>query len=345
MVKTQLPPIAQNPAHAHVVATCQQLRQDEIENFFTRLTGSYGASLFLREVLYWFMPSGKQPHVPRTTVRRDERYWFCRSREEWAAKHSFTRYKLETIYRKCADFLDVDHFMFAAQRRTHYSIRFDKLRELIEADEILQNKLRSDVETNPRAVGSENPRPVGGCDPLPSVDSLRSVPPSIPNTERGPVVEPSVAPTAQTAPRLEAVEQQVEERENPPELSNQKVQVILKATEGKPLEEKSRAVRALSPHAKKVVGYLILWQSVFETNHPGRKHFFTDQHLSYARELADQGVPLKDFQVALLAAWEVQGSVEGHDPLFMCRNHSRKFTLFCKHFTRIEEELAGQGLL
>ena len=279
------PPIAHDPAHAHVVAACQKLRQDEIENFFTRQTGSFGASLLMREVLYWFMPNSRQPNLPRTTVHRDERYWFCRTREEWQKKHSFTRRQLETAYKRCEDFLDVDHFMFAAQRRTHYSLNFERLRELLEQDEVLRDRLSSDADESAPPVGTEAYRPVGTEPAIPSVDSFREVRQTITHTERVPVVAPLIAPAAQSGPHLREVEQELAEVENPPETSNQAVHVLLKASEGKPLRVKLETVRPLSPRARLYVGYLMIWQRAFEQDHPGRKHHFNDQHVYAARDL------------------------------------------------------------
>ena len=59
------PPIAENPAHAYVVATFQKLRQNEIENFFKRATGSRSAATLMREILYWFMPCKQNAARPR----------------------------------------------------------------------------------------------------------------------------------------------------------------------------------------------------------------------------------------------------------------------------------------
>ena len=50
-------------------------------------------------------------------------------------------------------------------------------------------------------------------------------------------------------------------------------------------------------------------------------------------------MPLEEFRDTLEAAWEVRSTSEGHNALFMCRNHSRKLGLFCKHYTRMEDEL------
>lgn len=350
------PPIADNPAHAQVVALFSRLRQGEIESFFARVTGSHGAAVFLREVLYWFMPHKQRPGFPRTGIWRAERYWFCRARQEWQDKHSFSRYKLETIYRRCEVLLEVEHFMFAAQRRTHYSLRFEKLRELLEQDEPLRDKLvsGSPLDVRPEgdgkhpAEGSEIPLPVGGSYPRPSVDSQGSVVSRINHTERGHVVAPSTEPAAQSAPRLasvQSVEADLEEIENPPEVSNQQVQVILKAVEGQTLRQKAEAWNRFTGHSRLFLGYLLIWQAAFEQEHPGRKHPFNDEHLRQARALADQEVGLKPFLDVLQAAWEVRGVSEGHDPLFMCRNHSRRFGQFCKHFTRMESELAQEDLL
>lgn len=335
MATTTLPPIAQNPAHAHVVATLQGLRQNEIESFLARVTGSHTASLLAREILFWFSPCAKDPQRPRATVYKHDRYWFCRTQEEWLAKNQLTRRQLETSYARCKDFLDVDHFMFAAQRRTHYSVRWEKLRELLENDRALLGRPASDVPELDNAVRTEPATPVCTEACVPSVDSLVSLVQTITHTERVRVLPPSVAPAALPDPG-DPVQG---------EPTRQEVHVLLKATEGKNLPQKLETVRRFSARTQKLVGYLLIWQRAFEKEYPGRKHHFNDGHLQEAGVLADQGVSLAQFRDVLEAAWEVRGQSEGHDPLFMCRNHSRKLGLFCKHYTRMEDELFSAGNL
>jgi hypothetical protein len=140
----QLPPITRDPAHYAVVSTLSRLRQTELEGFLARRTGSHAAAIFLREVLYWLSPSRKAPERPRATVYRNGHYWVARTQERWFKDNGMTRTKLETVYRRCADFIEIDHFMFASQRQTHYRIKFDKLREAMERDETLQACLKFD---------------------------------------------------------------------------------------------------------------------------------------------------------------------------------------------------------
>lgn len=362
------PPIAANPAHARFVALFSPLSLRERENFFVRVTGeSHQAAKLMREIAYWFLPSKQDPTRPRVQIfhyKTDQRYWLCRSREEWKKEIRFTRRVLEGCYRRCENFLDRGYFMFKAQRRTHYALRFDKLCVLLENDPEVREALELETAENRRPVGagtsrpdgSETDQPVGTQTALPSLTlSSGNAVGTTNNTGcAGPaapvvVVEPSApgatAPEPPPPARLVEVEQELEEIENPPELSNQQIHVLLKQAEGKTLSQKSQVLRTLVPFHRKVVGYLLIWQRAFEREYPGRKHHFNDGHLRAARELASQGVSLGTFQDALDAAWEVRGVSEGRDPLFMCRNHSRKFGLFCKHFTRMEDELVQEGEL
>ena len=361
------PPIADNPAYAQVMVIYQQLHQNERESFFKRVTGSRSASILMREILNWFLPGKGDPSRPRTDIHKHDRYWFCRTRDEWKRKHEFTQQELETCYQHCADLIVRRCFMFAAQRRTHYSVHFEKLLELMKQDEVLQSQLRNGEEDGEddnasHAVVSHHPEnrrsvpgvigsPVHGDTPAPSVIAQESADETQNNTGcAGPaapvIVVPSASGAAAPGPLLVAqVERAIEDMENPPELSNQKIQTMLKAVEGKDLPQKMAAIRCLSPYARYVLGYLVIWQQAFEEDHPRRKHHFNDEHVRAARELADQELPINRFQEVLWEAWEVRGTSEGHDPLFMCRNHSRKFGLFCKHFTRMEEELVQGGML
>ena len=157
--------------------------------------------------------------------------------------------------------------MYAAQRRTHYSPRFEKLRELLEHDEILQARLRSrdDSEASScnesaQPVTGESLRPVEGIAPVPSVNSLLQL-----RSKHHPT--PSVflwsnlrhwrLPRPQprlSAARCKRLSRQVEELENSPELSNQKVQVILKAVEGTASHPEGGELALSQPPRKEVRG-------------------------------------------------------------------------------------------
>jgi hypothetical protein len=155
----ELPPINQDPAHDAVVSTLSRLRQTQVEGFLARCTGSHAAAIFLREVLYWLSPSKKAPARPRSTVYRNGAYWMVRTQEEWK-ELNITRSNLAAIYRRCEDLIEIDHFMYAAQRRTHYRIKFDKLLELMERDETLQACLQCDSSAaRYRGPVSTDPRP------------------------------------------------------------------------------------------------------------------------------------------------------------------------------------------
>ena len=73
-----LPSLSHDPAHYLVVTALARLRQNQIEAFLARRTGSHAAASLLREVLYWLMPSNVAPERPRSTVYRDGHYWMVR---------------------------------------------------------------------------------------------------------------------------------------------------------------------------------------------------------------------------------------------------------------------------
>ncbi len=326
------PGIHENSDHAAVIAYCEQLRQTEIESFLARQTGSHSTALFLREVLYWFKPYPKDPSRPRCTVYRNGRYWACRTREQWKTEQALSRAHLEKAYRQCKDFLEVDHFMFASQRRTHYGLNFDKLRELMENDQVLRERLNrasSDVPKSRRPVGGKTSRPVGGMGPLPSVSSLEESKRKLNNTGCAGRGVPFSAPTALP-----------EEPENPVPVPIPVPQVLgcLKNLEGKPQREKLNAVVPLGKRDQRALAYLLIWQAYFEQEY-SKSPYFNSSHVFSAYQLSEEEVEIRRFGEVLREAWTIRGTSQPGDPLFMCRNHSRRFGLFCRHFTRMEDEL------
>lgn len=162
------PCIAQNVAHAAVVTSLEILHPFEIEAFFFRLTRSHMTALFLREVMYEFMPSERDLMRPRATLYRDGFYWFGQTRKAWREKHEFSRGNLETAYRRCAHFLTVDHFMCDGFRTTFYRLDFEKLLSFIDRDQKLQARVQAmrgrTLLADPPRMASQTGKPVGSID-------------------------------------------------------------------------------------------------------------------------------------------------------------------------------------
>ena len=351
----QLPPLAHDPAHDAVVSTLGRLRQTQCEGFLSRATGSHTAALFLREVLYWLSPSNKAPERPRATVFRNGSYWVARTQEQWK-ELNITRTNLATIYRRCGDLIETDHFMFGRQRQTHYRIKFEKLQELMAQDETLQACLQSDLSAaqSRRAVNTVPCRPVntGGCSPsLHSVcESLKSVE----NTGCAGALEfesPSGAAAPEPPPParqslLDSVEAALTSAPAQPEVTSFKqAQAILRAAEGEKLPESFNRLLPYGEHTRLAVGFMVVLQNRYQKK-TGQTYRFYEKHFLQAGDFADQTrgeYSLGDFAQVLIAAWEVK-PCDGYDPLFHCR-HSHTFTLFLKHCRTMQDELSQGGLL
>ena len=143
------PCIAQNPAHAAVVASFQKLRQSEIEAFFSRRTRSHSTMMFLREVMFRFMPSKWDRARPHTRFYREGFYWFGRTDDAWYKELALSRKHLEAAFRQCAGFLIVDHFISRGLRTPFYRLAFGKLRDLMEGDQKLQARLQNAAASLP----------------------------------------------------------------------------------------------------------------------------------------------------------------------------------------------------
>jgi hypothetical protein len=364
-----LPPIAHDPAHDAVVSTLNRLRQTQREGFLSRVTGSHTAALFLREVLYWLSPSDKAPARPRSTVYRNGAYWMVRTHEEWQ-ELDITRTNLSTVYRHCEDLIERDYRMFAAQRRTHYRIKFDKLRELMERDEILQACLESDAAAaqsrRASAQSSADPEPppartvnAAPCSPVntdpcspvnrvpcpPSVHSLEQSEGSIAITSTcSPSAHSGAAAPEPPPPARTSTLDSVETAPALPEVTFKQAQAILGAAEGTPIKEKlMRAIQFnYDKRSRLAVGYLLIWQAVSEKH--GQPHGICEKHFLQSLAFAEKEVEYPDFYRALKAAWEAKPTGD-YDRLFLCTRHARKLTSFFKYFEEMEGSLKKEDLL
>lgn len=354
---SQLPSLAQDPAHDAVVSTLNRLRQTQVERFFARATGSHAAAIFLREVLYWLSPSNKASKRPRSTVYRNRYYWMARTQKQWEEEHFLSRSKLETVYERCEDFIEIDHFMFGRQRQTHYRIKFERLREEMERDEALQACLQSDLAAakSRTAPSSKSRTPVCGSFRSPSLHSVCDSFNSIENTGCAGTCACSPSATGAAAPEpppparvstLDSVEAALTAEPAEPQVTSFKqAQAILRAAEGEKLPESFNRLLQYGERTRLAVGFMLVWQNRYQKK-TGQTYRFYEKHLLQAGDFADRvkgTLSLVDFAQVLTAAWEVK-PCKGYDPLFHCR-HSHTFTLFLKHCRTMEDELSQGGLL
>jgi hypothetical protein len=174
----------------------------------------------------------------------------------------------------------------------------------------------------------------GACVCSPSASTVAAAPEPPPERSTESALD-SVELAPPPARTLSGIAPASEER---PEVAGfRQVQAILQEAEGETMTISLKRVIPYGERTRLAVGYILIWQAALEELE--QKSQFTEKHYLQALDFADgDNVSRTEFYCTLRAAWK-QRPQGGFDPLFHCTRHSKKFTLFLKHYRVMEDEL------
>lgn len=369
--------------HALFVNVLSKLDRNQVEYFFFRLVGDRTTAIILRELAYWLDQADKDPGYPRAKPFRDGFYWVARTKQELLDAHGIKRKDVERAYAQTKDFVETKSMRWGVDRVTHWRFNFPRLLERFHADPIVRKLIDLDsmeeVAVQPATASvPASPSSTSECTATPLNAGIAECPDSTveadipqcagvteeaahshnqsssqrkqthpPTGSAGPAdagtgsTSPS-APSGANAP--EPPPQRTDYIKNGT-LHPARVLDLLESVRGKPMAEKRKQVLNVAARAQQAISYLMVWQRIFEIEHPKRRCPFTAQDVERAWTLADEQVELKRFHEVLVEAHEVEGPDKGKNPVYMAQYHSHEFGSFCKHFTRIEGELVRANLL
>ena len=371
------PMVHELPDHAAFVAVMSKLHHNQTEYFFFRLVRDRTTAIILRELAYWFDLSGKEPGYPRATIFRDGVYWVARTKKELLDAHGIERKEIERAYRQTEEFVATKNMKYRGDRITHWRFKLPRLLELLNADPIITKHRNAHSAGEKKEAASTLPPPpartsrteclpaalnpniserhdpglqmdIPQCAATTGEAAHPSIQPSgqrkqtLPTTgSAGPAnagtggIPPS-APSGATAPEPPAPGVAFVRNGT---LHPAPVLELLSSVRGLPWKEMRKRGPNGNTRAELAVGYMMVWQLIFEEEHPKRRCPFSDRDVERAWQLAEEEVRVKRFHEVLVEAHGSEGPSKGKNPVFMAQFHSYEFDAFCRHFTRIEGEL------